>query len=182
MRRRGEQARREQVGIEDAVVRLVPQDGGQLPAQDVAGHQQRDRVVVGDGKGVGDGVQRSAGRREGQGQPGHGEPSPAGHRHPERNRPAIQIVRYTAVANVVKAIDTTVYTTDLPVGTQKRIEAPHDGMNVWVTRTVTRDGVVIHQETIYSDYKKVDGELDIGVAPSASTPAPSASSRTTVWA
>ena len=47
---------------------------------------------------------------------------------------------------------------------------------------VTRDGVVIHQETIYSDYKKVDGELDIGVAPSASTPAPSASSRTTVWA
>jgi vancomycin resistance protein YoaR len=90
------------------------------------------------------------------------------------------------IKNVVKAIDTTVYTTAIPVGTQKRVEAPHDGMDVWVTRTVTRDGVVIHRETIFSDYKKVDGELWIGVAPSTPTstptPAPSASSTTTAWA
>src|SRR5438093_855345 len=86
------------------------------------------------------------------------------------------------VKNVVKAIDTTVYTTAIPVGTKKRVEFPHDGMDVWVTRTVTRNGVIIHQETIYSHYGRVDGELDIGVAAtttSTPTPSPSASSTST---
>jgi hypothetical protein len=90
------------------------------------------------------------------------------------------------VKNVVKAVDTTVKTTAIPVGTQKRVEFPHDGMDVWVTRTVTRNGVVIHQETFFSHYGRVDGELWIGVAPSdpsaTPTPSPSASSTTTVWA
>jgi vancomycin resistance protein YoaR len=90
------------------------------------------------------------------------------------------------VKNVVKAIDTTVYTDEIPAGTQKRVEFPHDGMDVWVTRTVTRNGVVIHKETIFSHYGRVDGELWIGVAPSepspTPTPTPSASSTTTVWA
>ena len=78
------------------------------------------------------------------------------------------------IKNVVKAVDRTIYTTEIPAGTQKRVEFPHDGMDVWVTRTVTRDGVIIHQETYYSDYHKVDGELWIGVAPSPEpTPSPS---------
>ena len=89
------------------------------------------------------------------------------------------------VKNVVQSVDRTIYTTEIPVGTQKRVEFPHDGMDVWVTRTVTRDGAVIHQETYYSDYKRVDGELWIGVAPSpepapAPEPTPSASATTTV--
>jgi vancomycin resistance protein YoaR len=90
------------------------------------------------------------------------------------------------IKNVVKSHDTTVKTTAIPVGTTKRVEFPHDGMDVWVTRTVTRNGVVIHRETIYSDYKVVNGELWVGVAPSGPaatpTPSPSASSTTTVWA
>jgi vancomycin resistance protein YoaR len=89
------------------------------------------------------------------------------------------------VKNVVKAIDTIVYTDAIPAGTQKRVEFPHDGMDVWVTRTVTRNGVVIHKETIFSDYGRVDGELWIGVASSTTatpTPTPSALSTTTVWA
>jgi vancomycin resistance protein YoaR len=88
------------------------------------------------------------------------------------------------IKDVVKSHDTTVYTTAIPVGTTKRVEFPHDGMNVWVTRTVTRNGVVIHRETIYSDYKVVIGELWVGVAPSepTPTPTPSASTSTTVWA
>jgi vancomycin resistance protein YoaR len=89
------------------------------------------------------------------------------------------------IKDVVKSHDTTVYTTEIPEGTQKRVEFPHDGMNVWVTRTVTRNGVVIHKETIYSDYKVVIGELWIGVAATTTTtptPTPSASSTSTVWA
>lgn len=88
------------------------------------------------------------------------------------------------VKNVVKAVDNTVYVTTLSPGVEKRVEFPHDGMDVWVTRTVTQNGTVIHQETYYSDYKKVDGELDIGVAPSATpapTPAPSADALLTAW-
>ena len=89
------------------------------------------------------------------------------------------------IKNVVKSHDTTVETTAIPVGTTKRVEFPHDGMDVWVTRTVTRNGVVIHKETIFSDYKVVIGELWVGVAPSGPTPtptpSPSASLMTTVW-
>ena len=76
------------------------------------------------------------------------------------------------VKNVVKAVDTTLETTAIPVGTTKRVEFPHDGMDVWVTRTVTRGGVVIHKETFFSDYGRVDGELWIGVAPSEPSPTP----------
>ena len=59
----------------------------------------------------------------------------------------------------------------IPAGTQKRVEFPHNGMDVWVTRTVTRNGVIIHQETFFSDYKRVDGVLWIGV-PSSQVPTP----------
>jgi hypothetical protein len=55
-------------------------------------------------------------------------------------------------------------------------------MDVWVTRTVTRNGEVIHKETYFSDYKKVDGELWIGVAPEPEPePTPSASMMTTYF-
>ncbi|HKZ75052.1 MAG TPA: VanW family protein, partial [Actinomycetota bacterium] len=86
------------------------------------------------------------------------------------------------VKNVVKSVDTITYTTAIPAGTEKRVEFPHDGMDVWVTRTVTRDGVVIHQETYYSDYKKVIGETWVGVAPEPTptpTPTPTPSTTTT---
>ena len=89
------------------------------------------------------------------------------------------------IKNVVKAVDRPIYTTEIPAGTQKRVEFPHDGMDVWVTRTVTRNGVIIHQETYYSDYHKVDGELWIGVAPDPSptpTPQPTGSASTTTTA
>jgi len=86
------------------------------------------------------------------------------------------------IKNVVKAKDLTIYTTEIPPGTQKRVEFPHDGMDVWVTRTVTRDGEVIHKETYFSDYKRVDGELWIGVAPEPEPePSPSAGATTTYF-
>jgi vancomycin resistance protein YoaR len=67
------------------------------------------------------------------------------------------------VANVVRAYDTVVYTSTLPTGRRERIEVPADGKDVWVTRTV-RDGsgTVIHQETFYSHYGRVDGVVLIG--------------------
>lgn len=74
------------------------------------------------------------------------------------------------VKNVKKAVDRVVYTTEIPPGAQKRVEFPHDGMDVWVTRTVTLDGKVIHKDTYFSPYKPVDGELWIGVAPEPAPP------------
>jgi vancomycin resistance protein YoaR len=67
------------------------------------------------------------------------------------------------VANVVPAYDTVVYTSTLPTGRRERIEVPADGKDVWVTRTV-RDGggTVIHQETFYSHYGRVDGVVLVG--------------------
>lgn len=77
------------------------------------------------------------------------------------------------IRNVVRATDSTQYTTSLRPGVRKRIEYPVDGMQVWVTRVV-RDasGAVIHNDTWYSDYKRVNGILLIG---KAATPAPSPS-------
>jgi vancomycin resistance protein YoaR len=76
------------------------------------------------------------------------------------------------VKNVVKAVDRVIYTTEIPPGTEKRVEFPHDGMDVWVTRTVTLDGEVIHKDTYYSGYKPVDGELWIGIEPESPDPDP----------
>jgi hypothetical protein len=67
------------------------------------------------------------------------------------------------VKNVRPARDTTEYTETLPAGTTKRIESPADGKDVWVTRTV-RDafGNIVHQETYYSHYARVDGVTLVG--------------------
>jgi vancomycin resistance protein YoaR len=82
------------------------------------------------------------------------------------------------IRNVLRATDSVEYTTSIPAGTKKRIEYPVNGMQVWVTRTV-RDakGTVIHSNTWYSNYKRVNGILLIGKAPTPTptpTPKPSA--------
>ncbi len=53
--------RGEQVRVEGAVVRLVPQRRGQLASQDVPRHEKQDGVVVGHGQREGRRVQRAAG-------------------------------------------------------------------------------------------------------------------------
>ncbi len=76
------------------------------------------------------------------------------------------------VKNVLKATDTTVYTTDLAPGVKDRVEYPVDGKDVWVTRTV-RDaaGTILHEETYYSHYARITGILNIG-APATPAPTP----------
>jgi vancomycin resistance protein YoaR len=78
------------------------------------------------------------------------------------------------VKNVRPARDTTEYTDTLPAGATKRIESPADGKDVWVTRTVRdADGNIVHQETYYSHYARVDGVTLIGqesTPPEAVTP------------
>jgi vancomycin resistance protein YoaR len=79
-------------------------------------------------------------------------------------------------ANVVKASDHKVYVTSLKPGQQNRAEYPTAGFSTSRTRTVTDStGKVIHLDTWYSHYVKVDGLLQIGksVAPPP-TPAPTA--------
>jgi vancomycin resistance protein YoaR len=80
------------------------------------------------------------------------------------------------VKNLKKASDTVEYTTALKPGVRLRVEFPHDGQDVWVTRTV-RDssGNVIHSETYYSHYARITGLTQIGVAPSPPPPSPSPS-------
>ena len=75
------------------------------------------------------------------------------------------------IKNVVPATDSVQETTTIPAGTRKRIEYPVRGMQVWVSRTV-RDaaGTVIHSNTWYSNYKRVNGIVLVGVK--ATTPAP----------
>ncbi len=75
------------------------------------------------------------------------------------------------IKNVVPATDSVQETTTIPAGTRKRIEYPVKGMQVWVSRTV-RDatGTVIHSNTWYSNYKRVNGIVLVGVK--ATTPAP----------
>jgi len=79
------------------------------------------------------------------------------------------------IKNVVPATDSVQETTTIPAGTRKRIEYPVKGMQVWVSRTV-RDaaGTVIHSNTWYSNYKRVNGILLVGVKATtpASTPTP----------
>ena len=77
------------------------------------------------------------------------------------------------VTGRVSAADFTEYTSSLPGGAARRIEFPHPGMYVEVTRTVTdRDGVVVHQETWKSHYNKVDGRTLVGRSSAPPTVAP----------
>ena len=55
------------------------------------------------------------------------------------------------------------YTDELAPGVQERVEYPHDGFEVNVTRTVTdASGAIIHQETYYSNYRVVNGIIREG--------------------
>jgi len=77
------------------------------------------------------------------------------------------------IKNVMPATDSVQETTSIPAGTKKRIEYPVKGMQVWVTRTV-RDaaGTVIHSDTWYSNYKRVNGILLVGVKSTEPAPTP----------
>ena len=67
------------------------------------------------------------------------------------------------VKNYVGAIDTTVHTSALKAGQTYRAEYPVAGFDSWVTRTVyNAAGKVIHQETYFSHYARVNGILEIG--------------------
>ena len=79
------------------------------------------------------------------------------------------------VKNIIDAKDTVEYTTALKPGVRFRLEWPHDGQDVWVTRIV-RDsaGAIIHTDTYYSHYARITGVTQIGIAPSP-PPAPSPS-------
>jgi vancomycin resistance protein YoaR len=77
------------------------------------------------------------------------------------------------VKNVRPATTITEETTTLAPGKRKQIEYPTAGKDVWVTRTVTDStGAVIHRETYYSHYARVDGVIQIGVAAPPPTPTP----------
>jgi vancomycin resistance protein YoaR len=100
--------------------------------------------------------------------------------------PTGRTTRFTnpIVTNRNPGIETTEYTSSIPVGTSKRLEYPTIGMQVTVSRTVTdASGAVIHHDVFNSSYARVDGLTLIGraVTPSPSprpspnpTPSPSA--------
>jgi hypothetical protein len=78
------------------------------------------------------------------------------------------------IKNILRATDSVQDTTSIPVGTKKRIEYPVNGMQVWVTRTVRdANATVIHSDTWYSNYKRVNGILLIGKTAPTPTPEPS---------
>jgi vancomycin resistance protein YoaR len=69
------------------------------------------------------------------------------------------------------AIETTQVDTSMAPGTARRVEYPHDGFKVNVSRTVyAADGSVVHQNTWFSDYRTVNGITLVG--PSAPAPQP----------
>jgi vancomycin resistance protein YoaR len=82
------------------------------------------------------------------------------------SRPTGRTVTFSRplVSNVRPAIDTIVKTAQLKKGETERTESPTDGKDVVVSRTV-RDssGHVIHFDTWYSHYVRVDGVLRVGI-------------------
>jgi hypothetical protein len=77
------------------------------------------------------------------------------------------------IKNVTRATDSVQETTTIPAGTRKRIEYPVNGMQVWVSRTVRdADGTVIHSNTWYSNYKRVNGIVLVGVKSTVPAPTP----------
>jgi vancomycin resistance protein YoaR len=63
------------------------------------------------------------------------------------------------------AIETTQVDTSMAPGTSRRVEFPHDGFNVSVSRTVyAADGTILHENTWFSDYRAVNGITLVGPA------------------
>jgi vancomycin resistance protein YoaR len=78
------------------------------------------------------------------------------------------------VSGRVAAADYREYTSSLPAGAARRLEFPHPGMYVEVTRTVTdKAGAVLHKEVWKSRYNKVDGRVLVGRSSAPPTVAPS---------
>jgi vancomycin resistance protein YoaR len=69
-----------------------------------------------------------------------------------------------AVSNVQQATTKIVYTSTLAPGVRKQTEWPANGMSVWRTRTVTKNGHVIHHDTYYSRYRLWNGIIQVGKA------------------
>ncbi|MBA4169240.1 MAG: VanW family protein [Chloroflexi bacterium] len=72
------------------------------------------------------------------------------------------------ITNRRTATETTRVSDDLAPGTSRRVEYPHDGLDVSVSRTVTAgDGTVLHQNTWFSKYRPVNGITLVGPAAEA---------------
>jgi hypothetical protein len=70
------------------------------------------------------------------------------------------------VTNVRHAAELVEVDKGLKPGTRRRIESPHDGMNVSVTRYVRdKDGLVIHTDTFHSAYNPVPRVTLVGPKP-----------------
>ena len=81
------------------------------------------------------------------------------------------------ISSRVSAGDYREYTSSLPAGAAKRLEFPHPGMYVEVTRTVVdKAGTVLQKETWKSHYNKVDGRILVGRSSAPPTVAPSPTS------
>ena len=73
-----------------------------------------------------------------------------------------------AITNRRAATETTQVSDELAPGTSRRVEYPHDGLDVSVSRTVTAgDGTVLHQNTWFSNYRPVNGISLVGPAAEA---------------
>lgn len=70
------------------------------------------------------------------------------------------------------AVDTTEVDPTMAPGTSRRIESPHNGFQATVSRTVRdANGIVIHQNTWFSDYRAVNGVVLVGPGATAEAPA-----------
>ncbi|MGI8998592.1 MAG: VanW family protein [Candidatus Limnocylindria bacterium] len=79
------------------------------------------------------------------------------------------------ITNQRGAIETTQVSRDLAPGSARRVEYPHDGFDVSVSRTVTAaDGTVVHQNTWFSDYRPVNGITLTGPTPAVAAVQPPA--------
>ena len=77
------------------------------------------------------------------------------------------------VKNRRPATTITQETETLPAGERKQVEYPVEGKDVWVTRTVRdADGNVVHEETYYSHYARIDGLILVGTGGKSPTPTP----------
>jgi vancomycin resistance protein YoaR len=73
------------------------------------------------------------------------------------------VISAPTVKNYVPAGDDIAYTSALRSGVRSRVEYPAPGFDAWVTRTVyAADGHVIHRETYFSHYARVNGLTLIG--------------------
>ena len=75
------------------------------------------------------------------------------------------------ISNQRAAIETRQLVSSMAPGSARRVEFPHNGFDVSVTRTVyAGDGSVVHQNTWFSDYRPVNGITLVGPALPAPPP------------